>query len=300
MAHVRFQVFGGLSASAGTTGILRIPASCHPMLGYLITHRARRISRTELAETLWCDHSGEHARGCLATALWRLKRATRPGPALLSFHGADEVSLNWTGPIWVDAVALELRVRPLLPIKPAALKPADISRLERGARIYRGDFLKGTDAEWAALERRRLRNLYTDGLYQLTAAHAAASNWAGTLEWGRQLNQEEPLREDVHRLLMLAHAQTGNRAKAVAQYRECERVLAAELGVEPMAETQQLHRQLVRSTAGGTVLAPVGAPAVHSAGRKAPSRSVLPFHRERRDPPVESPAPAESPTRLDH
>ena len=294
MAYVRLQVLGGLTASAGSTGIVRIPASCHPMLGYLITHRARRVSRTELAETLWGNHSGEHARGCLATALWRLKQATRSGPSLLSFHGGDEVALNWAGPIWVDAVALELRVRPLLPIKHVALKPVDIGRLQRGLRIYRGDFLKGLDAEWAALERQRLRNLYADGLYHLTAAHAAAANWAATLEWGRRLNQEEPLREDTHRLLMLAHARTGNRAKAVAQYRECERILAGELGVEPMPETQALHRQLVRSPESGTVLAPVGPSATRIARRKSTTHRPLALHRERADPAIPPSASSES------
>jgi DNA-binding SARP family transcriptional activator len=56
------------------------------------------------------------------------------------------------------------------------------------------------------------------------------------------------LREDVHRLLMLAYANTDNRAKALAQNRHCERVLDSELGVTPMPETQDLHRQLMRST----------------------------------------------------
>jgi hypothetical protein len=46
---------------------------------------------------------------------------------------------------------------------------------------------------------------------------------------------------------MRAHALTGNRAKAIAQYRECQRILRAELGVEPMVETQALYRQLVSS-----------------------------------------------------
>jgi len=64
---------------------------------------------------------------------------------------------------------------------------------------------------------------------------------------GRRLNQEEPLREDVHRLLMLAYAHSGNRAKAVAQYRQCEHILDKELGVAPMPETQELHLQLMRS-----------------------------------------------------
>jgi len=247
MPHLRLQVLGGLVVTVGTNGAVPIPASCHAILGYLITHRRRRVSRSELAETLWDRRSGDQARRCLSTALWRLKRSIPSAPALLSFRGGDEVSLNWTGPIWVDSVALELRVPRALRVGPNALGDAEVKRLQRGLRLYRGDYLKGIDDDWAVGDRQRLHNLYVDGLYHLTAAYAAASKWADTLEWGRRLNQEEPLREDVHRLLMLAYAHTGNRAKAVAQYRHCERILDSELGVAPMPETQELHRELVRS-----------------------------------------------------
>jgi len=248
MSHLRLQVLGGLVVTVGATGTVRVPTSCHAILGYLIAHRRRRVSRSELAETLWHRNSGDHARRCLSTALWRLKRSTGSAPPLLSFRGAEELSLNWAGPIWVDSVALELRVTRLRRIAPGALGDAEIGRLQRGVRLYRGDYLVGIDDEWAVCERQRLRNLYVDGLYHLTSAYAAASKWAATLEWGRRLNQEEPLREDVHRLLMLAYAHTGNRAKAAAQYRQCERILDSELGVAPMLETQELHRQLMRST----------------------------------------------------
>jgi DNA-binding SARP family transcriptional activator len=255
MAHLRLQVLGGLVVTVGAAGTVPVPASCHAILGYLITHRHRRVSRTELAETLWDRQDGDHARRCLSTALWRLKRAIRSGPALLSFRGTEEVSLNWSGPVWVDSVALELRALRVLRIKPSALGDAEMRRLQRGLRLYRGDYLKGIDDEWAACERQRLRNLYLDGLYHLTAANAAACKWAGALEWGRRLNQEDPLREDAHRLLMLAYANTGNRAKAAAQYRQCERILNSELGVEPMPETQELHRRLMRPSPPETAVA---------------------------------------------
>jgi DNA-binding SARP family transcriptional activator len=259
MSHLRLQVLGGLGVTIGAAGSVPIPASCHAILGYLITHRRRRVSRTELAETLWCRRSGDHARRCLSTALWRLKRSTHSAPALLSFRGTEEVSLNWAGSIWVDSVALELRMTRLLRIAPGALGNAEVGRLQRGLRLYRGDYLEGIEDEWAASERQRLRNLYADGLYHLTAAYAAAFKWGDTLEWGRRLNQAEPLREDVHRLLMLAYAHSGNRAKAVAQYRQCERILDSELGVAPMPETQELHQQLMRSPPRKAAVALTGA-----------------------------------------
>jgi DNA-binding SARP family transcriptional activator len=141
--RLRVEVFGGLTVFGASGDPLSIAGSCRPILGYLLTHRRRRISRTELAETLWAEHDGNHARRCLSTALWRLKKSTGTGMPLLNFHGAEEVSFNWD-PAWVDSVALELRVEPMLRVKPAMMKPKEIGRLQRGVRLYAGTIWSGS------------------------------------------------------------------------------------------------------------------------------------------------------------
>jgi len=249
MSRRRVHLLGGFAVFASAGRPLPIARSCRSVLGYLITHRRRSISRVELAETLWPEHDGDRARRCLSTALWRLKKASSSGPPLLAFQGADQVSFDWHVPLWVDSIALELRVEPLLHFKPDTLKLEGVKRLERGVRLYHGDYLTGVYDEWACLERQRLRNLYFDGLYQLISAYAAMSNWTAVLQWGRRLSQEEPLREDVHRMLMRAYLSTGNRAKAIAQYQQCVSILRGELGVEPMSETQTLYAELLCSSA---------------------------------------------------
>lgn len=254
MSHLRMQVLGGMNVVASGGRAMAIAGSCRPVLGYLLTYRKRQVSKLELAEAIWNEREADHARHCLSTALWRLKKST--GTPLLTFHGGEHVSFNWSAPVWVDAVALETRLSPVLKLKPETLTRNDVFRLKRGLRLYRGDYLSGMDQEWACLERQRLRDIYCDGLYHLTRAHATAQEWDEVLHWGRRLCREEPLREDVHRLLMQACAGTGNRASAIAQYRLCQRVLATELGVEPMEETQALYHQLVRTSAVRTVPTP--------------------------------------------
>jgi DNA-binding SARP family transcriptional activator len=257
MSRLRVRLLGGLAVFARAGRPVPIARSCRSVLGYLIAHRHRCISRVELAETLWPEHDGDRARRCLSTALWRLKKASDSGPPLLAFQGVDQVSFNWGVPLWVDSIALELRVRPLLHLKPDTLRLEAIKRLERGVRLYKGDYLIGVDDEWACLERQRLRNLYFDGLYQLISAYAAMSNWGPVLQWGRRLNQEEPLREDVHRMLMRAYLFTGNRAKAMVQYQQCLNILHGELGVEPMPETQTLYAEFLCSSASSAAPEPL-------------------------------------------
>jgi DNA-binding SARP family transcriptional activator len=290
MPCLRVQVLGGFTVYRTGDGLVPIASSCRPVLGYLLTHRHRhrRVSRVELAETLWADRDGTRARRCLSTALWRLKKSTGSRPSLLVYQGADEVSFNWEAPAWVDSVAMELRVQPLLRVKPEMLRHEDVARLTRGVRLYRGDYMTGIDDDWACLERQRLRNLYLDGLYHLTLACAAAFDWFCVLKWGRRLSREEPLREDVHRLLMRAYAYTGNRAKAIAQYRECRCVLHDDLGIEPMAETRELFRQLARS-APPAELPPPAAPELKHAHRCIVRvRRVLASYQQQLDKALDS------------
>ncbi len=55
----------------------------------------------------------------------------------------------------------------------------------------------------------------------------------------------DPCRESFHRALMEHLVHLGRADWALTQYRSCRRILARELGVEPMPETRRLHRQIV-------------------------------------------------------
>lgn len=257
MPILRVRTLGGLSIAAGDGRVLPIAGSCRPVLGYLLAHRRRAVPKQELAEALWSDRDGEHARHCLATALWRLRKSFAGLPQLAGIDDGGDIRLDGAARVWVDAVAMEARLGPLARRDPAALSAEQLKRLRQGVRLYRGDYLAGMDQEWAWLERQRLRDLYCDGLYQLVTAHAAAADWHAVLTWGRLLSREEPLREDVHRALMLACLHTGNRASAIAQYRQCRQAIAQDLGIEPMAETRALYQRLLQPARAG---APAPAP----------------------------------------
>jgi hypothetical protein len=56
--------------------------------------------------------------------------------------------------------------------------------------------------------------------------------------------QLEPWREDAHRQVMRLLAGAGQRSAALAQYRECRRILEAELGVEPEEGTTDLYHRI--------------------------------------------------------
>ena len=66
----------------------------------------------------------------------------------------------------------------------------------------------------------------------------------------------DPLHEPAHRALIRLYAERGDRAAALAQYRECVRTLSRELGVPPLAETTRLYEAISE----GTLEAPAATP----------------------------------------
>ncbi|MBE7210012.1 MAG: hypothetical protein INR65_03245 [Gluconacetobacter diazotrophicus] len=222
-----------------------LPANAWPLLGYLLALPVREAHRDLLAETLWPDHDRSAARHCLATVLWRIKTAfgRRCTPLAVT---CEQVAFAPPPGIrvWVDTIAFDRRLRPLLDRPDASLDLVACRRLRRALAAYRGDFLPETGAEWAMLERERLRAVWLDALYALARAFARLDDWCAAIALARTLCAAEPLREDAHRLLMAAYARGGNRALALRQFRVCAQVLSRELGIEPMEQTVALHRSL--------------------------------------------------------
>ena len=86
---------------------------------------------------------------------------------------------------------------------------------------------------------------------------------------------------------MRAHAFAGNRALAIAQYQLCRGVLQADLGVEPMPETQELYRSLVSAEAPRSA-PPVQSPQASARRRIARVRQALASSQKQLDQVLES------------
>jgi DNA-binding SARP family transcriptional activator len=57
----------------------------------------------------------------------------------------------------------------------------------------------------------------------------------------------DPYRETGYVRLMLLHLGRGNRAEAVRVYEQCRDILARDLGVRPLSETEAVYRELLTS-----------------------------------------------------
>jgi DNA-binding SARP family transcriptional activator len=241
--RIVLRLFGTISVKFAHSPPLPVPKSCHQLLGFLILNRRRALPRSKIAGTIWENRDEQKSLRCLNTAIWRMREIEPLNSVTPQGHGGD-LRLSLPKGSWLDVDAFERRIIKFSKLsRPQNAAAYEI--LKSAIRVYTGDAYPNIDAEWALVERERLRNLYLDALF-LIACHALeVCDWATCIDFGSKLSREEPLREDVHRILMKAHFESGNRALAIRQFRICEGELSAELGIKPMQETRDLYTSLI-------------------------------------------------------
>jgi DNA-binding SARP family transcriptional activator len=117
-----------------------------------------------------------------------------------------------------------------------------IEHYSRAVELYEGDLLAEAPYEdWALLPRESARVRYLDVLDRLTALHLANQDLGACTHVAQLILQQDPCREDAHRLLMRCYARQGRTGQALRQYELCRRALRTELGSAPCALTTALY-----------------------------------------------------------
>ena len=100
--------------------------------------------------------------------------------------------------------------------------------------------------EWAEEQRSYYREQYLRLLEILAQSAQKAEEWSRSLSIAQRILREDPFREDVHCVMMRAHAAQGNRVAVREQYETLRKLLRKELGVEPSAETQRAYKEFLK------------------------------------------------------
>lgn len=211
------------------------------LLGYLAVQHSHQ-ARDHLAGFFWGDMSSDRAKANLRMAIYNLQQLF---PGYLQANRLY-VSFNHELDYWLDVEQFE---QGLVTI-PASFPPP-IESLQAALSLYRGEFLEGIHLgdspeleEWLLVERERLRRIVLEGYQRYADALITAGQYAQAVQTIQQILRLEPWHESAHRQMMLALAHTGDFTGALEQFEVCRRILAEELGVEPMAETTRLYQRI--------------------------------------------------------
>jgi predicted ATPase/DNA-binding SARP family transcriptional activator/DNA-binding CsgD family transcriptional regulator len=203
----------------------------------------RSFPREQLAELLWDDRTQAQSLTNLRSTLSRLNEQVAP---FLQITRKD-VSIQPLAKVWVDSVELSTTLQSTK--RPLSMSTA--KRLEQALTLYQGDFLAGFYIsesrgfeDWQLAERERLRVEVMEALSQLVTFSLEQGRLDAGLAHASRLLELDPLREDMHRHMMIVLAGSGQRSAALAHYDACRRILAAAFGVEPEVETTTLYHQI--------------------------------------------------------
>ena len=192
----------------------------------------RPRSRESIACNLWPE-AGDRSPARLRQTLWHLRQAfVEAGAGTGDVFGCDADRLGLRGDLECDLDVA--RFQWLL-----ADRPPDI---QGALALYRGDYVEDLDLECFARDREHLADLFEDALARLAARCLRDGDLAGARSASLRLIARDPLREEAHATLIEVFGRAGSRDQVVRQYRRLVRLLDRELGVEPLAETQEAYR----------------------------------------------------------
>jgi WD40 repeat protein/DNA-binding SARP family transcriptional activator len=248
--QLRIQTLGRLAIQRNGQPVTTFDSQKVAALLVYLACTGRTHPREILAEMLWEERAQDRALANLRTALTSLRQTVGPFVTITR----KTVGIDPESDTWYDAAEFEARLEHA---------GSDVTALVEAVDLYQGDFLAGfyVDStafeEWATRERERLRLRVMEALDTLIAVYLGMGDYANGIARATQLLEIDPLREETYRQLMALLWHSEQRGAALEQYKNCRRILADELGVEPGPETEALYEQI---RTGAAPVSP-GAPA---------------------------------------
>jgi two-component SAPR family response regulator len=220
-----------------------VSAKGRDLLAYFVTMRGVKVPADKAFEAIWGGKE-RTSRTAFHTALTRLRNALRAGDE------SPRLILVETGEYWLDSARFSIDVdefsSALAQGHAATNPPARAAWYEKAVSLYHGEYLQNMYYEWLFLERRRLTQAYLLALQELSSYYLSARFPERVIPCIQHATSLDPLNEELYCLAMRAYAAVGDRANLFRTYSDLQRVLTAELGMAPMAETTRLYQDLVR------------------------------------------------------
>ena len=217
------------------------------LLKLLAINLGRPVHRERILDCLWPEVDEERGWGRLKVTMYYLRTQLRAG-------GVSEDAIRTVGSayllrrdaIWIDAENFEKLASEGRALQSKGRCDEALRCFDEAIYLYRGDYLEqDVYADWCAEERERLGEIYLDMLARKAECHARRNEYAEAVQVCRKGLVQDPCRESLHCSLIQYLIILDKIDSALAQYRLCRDVLKREFGVEPMAETRQLHQQIL-------------------------------------------------------
>jgi DNA-binding SARP family transcriptional activator len=208
-------------------------------------HYGPGVPRATLVNTLWPDSDAALGAQSLNSLIYQLHKLVDNGKSAppLVVHDDGQYRLNPEAGVGVDATCFEMLAHMGDQHARGGDLVAAVEAYSRAVETYQGDLCLTTDVH-AILMRERLRNRCLTLLGQIADYHYSVGDYDMCLNVAWRLMEEDPCREDAHRLVMRSYVKLGQRAAAVRHYHTCAQILRAEIDADPEPATTALLQQI--------------------------------------------------------
>jgi LuxR family maltose regulon positive regulatory protein len=231
-----------LAADAWTTRRAR------DILCFIVSRRHHRASKEVIIDTFWGETDFAAVEKNFHPTVSHIRKALNSNQPLkqnfLLYRDGD-YQLNPEFSYSIDTEEFE----GLMAAGEAARRERDFSRCidcyQKAIDLYRGEFMQGSYDPWVEEQRTYYKEQYLRMMEALAGVAQKTEDWVGSLQMAQRILRDDPYREDIHCMIMRAHAAMGNRMAVKEQYENLCGLLQQELGVEPALPTQKTYKELV-------------------------------------------------------
>jgi DNA-binding SARP family transcriptional activator len=245
---VDVSLFGAITVrgKGGIPIVLGIAGPTLELLAYLFTFCSRPLRRDHLADLFWQNLDEASSRAALNTALWRVRRSMRALPGLNLLSDGVNIRLDVAENVNIDTQRLKRISHDAIAefSKDSGLTAPLRDALQNILTKQDHEFVEGFNSHWVLVEREDYFNLRIRGLTLLMQDAGLRSLYEDALHYGRRILAADPFREAVHCQMLWLYMMTGRRASAIKHYRDFEKMLLVELGIQPMTETCTMYKMI--------------------------------------------------------
>jgi DNA-binding SARP family transcriptional activator len=224
-------------------------AKVRALLGILVLRAGQPVHRECLLEMLWSDLDYEAALHNLNSTVYELRRSLKNleeqgAPLTRIRYESNHYSLHWSSEDWLDTTTFENEIA----WARGAPTHEDAARhYETALDLYRGDLLDDVilvfHDDACLREQARLRDLYLTAMAEFGALFQQMNQEKKAVDIYRRLLTLDPCREKACRQLMKLSLRQGDRTTALTHYKQLQKALSSEIGVQPEEETRRLYEQ---------------------------------------------------------
>jgi DNA-binding SARP family transcriptional activator/tetratricopeptide (TPR) repeat protein len=253
MTGLRFETLGPLCVHRDHRPVRLGPLQQQVVLAVLLLQGNRPVGLTSMIDAVWGDAAPASAVNLIQRHVAALRRVLEPHRPARDMHS----QLTWTpagyrlslaGDAW-DFAEFESGIERARRARNGGDAKVATAELREALRLWRGPLCDGLSSPLLDAERDRLADRQLTVVQDRIELDLTVGADPALIDELGRLISDHPLRERLYELLMLALYRSGRQADALTTFQRARRRLRDDLGIDPAAPLQRLHRRMLAGDA---------------------------------------------------